>query len=115
MRLSLRYKMLRVEFRRVKTRMWTDNPDLMKNTEFSDETAMTPEEYAGSMVALAEEAKYPGGTVLEVSKGSEWRVVPTFNAPPPAGVGTAPSMDRSLELILESLAKERGSGLPKTV
>jgi hypothetical protein len=48
----------------VMTPLWTDRPKIMSDYSVKDETALTPEQIADSMIELIQEGKYSGGTVL---------------------------------------------------
>lgn len=77
----------------VLTRIWTDAPEAMKEYAISKDVCAHPSEIAEGMRQLVESSKWPGGTVLEVSRGSPWRNVPAFNADPPAGAPTKPEQN----------------------
>lgn len=79
----------------------------MENYSIKPENCLMPEEVAESMVELTESSKWPGGTVLEVAKGSGLRSVPAFNAPPPAGMGTKPKQSVAETVIYDLLEQER--------
>jgi hypothetical protein len=46
------------------TPLWTDRPEKMNEYGVTDDTSLTPEQIATSMVELIQEGKYSGGTVL---------------------------------------------------
>lgn len=65
----------------VRTPLWTDNPDKLGNIDQEDGW-VTPEEVAKAMLALAEEERYPAGTVLEIGR-DQVRKVEVLNDPGP--------------------------------
>lgn len=53
--------------RLVRTPLWTDYPEKMKQYGYTPETAVEPEVVAQAMIELCTEEKYGGGSCLEVS------------------------------------------------
>lgn len=73
---------------------------------------MAPEDVAEQMVALIEDAKYGGGTVVELLEKGKPRLLPLFNIDPPSGrsvelVGSSTAMN---QLPLTEMKKIRNQG-----
>jgi 3-hydroxybutyrate dehydrogenase len=69
------------------------------------EMLLEPEEVAEAMLALCEDPEYGDGTILEVMKGKR-RVVPLFNAEPPAIAGSMlPGFAREQEALKERIRR----------
>lgn len=94
----------------VKSRLFTDRPEVMIMHGITDEISMTPGEMADEMVNLTTSVQYGGGTVLEVMKGMPPRNVPAFNADPPAGLGTEHVVTNAVKKVFDLLDKERAGG-----
>lgn len=71
---------------------------------------VTPTEVGEAIVALVEDGKYGGGTVLEITAYGI-RVIPEWNVSPPpsklTGVMTQEDIERNLVPIKEKLQQER--------
>ncbi|KAH6680388.1 hypothetical protein B0J14DRAFT_578524 [Halenospora varia] len=95
----------------VRTPLWTDYPEKMKQFGYTLENTIGPEDVARHMVDLVTNGKYPGGTCLETSIGGA-RELGTWNIPAPAFVGTkVPDavIEMNYKPMLEMMKKERGS------
>ena len=94
----------------VRTPLWTDYPEKMKQFGYTVENSITADDVANAMVELVTDGKYEGGTCLETTtQGS--RVLGTWNIPPPASHGTQvpqEAIERNYAPILAVLKKERG-------
>ncbi|RGP67479.1 3-hydroxybutyrate dehydrogenase [Fusarium longipes] len=66
----------------VRTPLWTEHPEKLKNVNEAQDAWVTPEECAQAMLECMESDIYVGGTVLEVGKGNT-RQVQVFNDPGP--------------------------------
>ncbi|KAF1815478.1 NAD(P)-binding protein [Eremomyces bilateralis CBS 781.70] len=66
----------------VKTPLWTDRDDYMKQFGISDKLSLTPEYIADTMMDIIQQGRYPGGTVLEVRLEGT-RVIHEWNNPVP--------------------------------
>jgi len=95
----------------VRTPLWTDHPDKMKQFGYGQTNSNSPEDVADAMMDLITNGKYPGGSCMEVSiKGT--RILGTWNIDPPDTVGTTVPqeiIDANTAPIKEMLSKERGS------
>jgi hypothetical protein len=74
--------------RLVRTPLWTDHPDKIKQFGYTTESSISPEEVAQAMIELCTDGKYGGGTCLETSTGGN-RILGTWNIAEPASAGTA--------------------------
>ncbi|KAH8668177.1 hypothetical protein BGZ60DRAFT_505571 [Tricladium varicosporioides] len=95
----------------VRTPLWTDYPEKMKQFGYTLENTIGPEDVASHMVNLVTNGKYPGGTCLETSVGGA-RELGTWNIPAPASIGTkVPDavIEMNYKPMLEMMRKERGS------
>jgi hypothetical protein len=93
----------------VTTPLWTDHPDKMAQFGTTASNSISPEAVADSMLSLVEEAKYPGGTCLEIATTGS-RVLGIWNIAEPEAAGTQPSKEQiqmALGPILEKCRKER--------
>ncbi|KAM0340146.1 hypothetical protein ACHAPU_010638 [Fusarium lateritium] len=66
----------------VRTPLWTEHPEKMKNVDEGQDAWVTPEECAQAMLQCVENDEYVGGTIVEVGKGNT-RQVQVFNDPGP--------------------------------
>jgi hypothetical protein len=66
----------------VRTPLWTEHPEKLKNVDEAQDAWVTPQECAEAMLQCVENDEYIGGTVLEVGKGNTRRVQ-VFNDPGP--------------------------------
>jgi len=90
----------------VKSPLWSNRPDLMRQYAYSEETAITPETVATAMHDVVESKAYPGGSILQVTQEG-MSIVPLS---PPYTMGT-------LEIgpVREILKAERGANLGKAL
>jgi len=97
----------------VRTPLWTDYPEKMKQFGYTIENSLTPDEVAKYMAELVTDGKYEGGACLEIStQGS--RLLGTWNIPPPSSPGTAVPqevIEKNRAPITAILKKERGAKL----
>lgn len=90
----------------VKTPLWTENPDKLAWVNEGTDEWVTPEEVADAMLALCEDEKYAGGTVLEVGK-EYTRRVEALNDPGPQGRGVSVSNQGGYKQdVLKALGEE---------
>ncbi|KIN06255.1 hypothetical protein OIDMADRAFT_190292 [Oidiodendron maius Zn] len=101
----------------IKTPLWTESPEKLKNLSEADgDEWATPEEVALAMLDLIEKdecaaGKITGGTILEVGK-DQTRLVAEVNDPGPSGRGhTARGIPKVAEGILDAMAVD-GWGIP---
>jgi NAD(P)-dependent dehydrogenase (short-subunit alcohol dehydrogenase family) len=66
----------------VRTPLWTEHPEKLKNVNEAQDAWVTPHECAQAMLECVESERYLGGTVLEVGRGNT-REVQVFNDPGP--------------------------------
>lgn len=79
---------------RIRTPLWTDNPDKMKMV--GDKPGwVTPEDVAQVMMDLVEKEENIGGTILEI--GSTIRRVQTYDDPGPRAGGNFVEHDPGFE------------------
>ncbi|KAK4941409.1 hypothetical protein LTR10_018678 [Elasticomyces elasticus] len=95
----------------VRTPLWTDHPEKMKQFGYSLENSVTAETVANNMNDLVTKAQYAGGTCLEVSAGGS-RLLGIWNIPEPSGQGTgidADVLQENYKPILTKLQSERAT------
>lgn len=85
--------------------------DVQKKQQYSVERGhlLRPEEVADAMLNLVQEAKYGGGTVMEITSAGR-RVIPEWNVSPSVEANVNMSDDafaRALEPVNRALAPER--------
>jgi hypothetical protein len=81
--------MAKTDFSRfVRTPLWTDHPEKMKQYGYTMENTITADTVAASMLDLVQGAKYEGGSCMEVSS-SGTRLLGTWNIPEPPAEGTS--------------------------
>jgi hypothetical protein len=93
----------------VRTPLWTDFPEKMKQFGYTIENSISADDVANAMVELVTDGKYEGGTCLETSVGGT-RTLGTWNIEPPASNGTQvpqEAIERNYAPILAALKKER--------
>lgn len=89
----------------VKTPLWTEHPEKMAFRSEEDDW-ITPEECAQSMLDLAENEKYVGGSIMEILKGRS-RLIPLHDEDMPSGPGaTVHNIGQVEQEILEKLKQE---------
>jgi hypothetical protein len=72
----------------VRTPLWTDYPEKMKQYGYTMENTITADAVAASMLDLVQGAEYEGGSCMEVSS-SGTRLLGTWNVPAPPAEGTS--------------------------
>jgi hypothetical protein len=66
----------------VRTPLWTEHPEKLRNVDETQDAWVTPLECAEAMLQCVENDDYVGGTIIEVGKGNTRRVQ-VFNDPGP--------------------------------
>jgi len=93
----------------VKTPLWTDRPENIRQWSVSDENSLAPEDVAKEMIELVARGDYAGGTCLEMRvQGS--RILGTWNIEAPAGYGVKVSdevKERLYAPAMEAMRKDR--------
>jgi hypothetical protein len=72
----------------VRTPLWTDYPEKMKQFGYTMENTITADTVAVSMIDLVQGAEYVGGSCMEVSSSGR-RLLGTWNIPEPPAEGTS--------------------------
>jgi NAD(P)-dependent dehydrogenase (short-subunit alcohol dehydrogenase family) len=91
----------------VRTPLWTDYPEKMKQFGYTIENSITPDQVARDMVSLVTEGKYGGGTCLENSVNGT-RVLGAWNIEAPDGTGTTvlkEVLDRNYPPMIEIMRR----------
>jgi hypothetical protein len=96
----------------VRTPLWTDHPEKLEWFNKEADVWITPEETAEQMLRLLEDEALPGGSVLEVARGSS-RLVTAFNDPGPQGDGHRVSNSTEAAAEVHKLLGEDGWGKSK--
>lgn len=96
----------------VRTPLWTEHAEKMHMVDEGADEWVEPGEVAEAMVRCAEDGDLPGGTVLEVGKGTTRRVE-ILNDPGPSGAGvTASGVGSAVSEVFAWLGMEPWSGQP---
>ncbi|TVY68906.1 Short-chain dehydrogenase reductase 3a [Lachnellula suecica] len=101
----------------VRTPLWTDYPEKMKQFGYMLENSITPEKVSQDMAELVTEGKYGGGTCLETS-ATGTRVLGTWNIEPPSWAGKVlpkEVLDNFRAPIMEHVRRERAGGDKKEI
>jgi hypothetical protein len=89
----------------VRTPLWTEHPEKLEWFNEEADVWITPEETAEQMLRLLEDEALPGGSVLEVARGSS-RLVTALNDPGPQGDGHRVSKsDEAVNKVYASLGE----------
>lgn len=79
-------------FRFVRTPLWTDHPDKMKQYGYTLENTISADDVAASMIDLVQDGQYEGGSCMEIASTGR-RLLGVWGVPAPPAEGTSVSKD----------------------